>query len=183
MKQEDMKMSWGKFAAMIATSIALMFLLMYQLVYSSDHVLFSLNRLVASLVAGSVMVIVMLGFMWRMYEGQGLKIGVVSVAAIVGAGLLWMNRSQAAVGDVLFMKAMIPHHSIAINNAREATICDPRVRKLADEIIKSQVREIAEMKLLIEDISRNGNRGQIALPATAAEITPEMQRRIAQGVR
>jgi hypothetical protein len=183
MKQEDMKMSWGKFAAMILTSIALMFLLMYQLVYSSDHVLFSLNRLVASLVAGCVMAIVMLGFMWRMYEGQGFKIGVVSVAAIVGAGLLLMNRSQAAVGDVLFMKAMIPHHSIAINNARKATIRDPRVRKLADGIIESQVREIAEMKLLIEDISRNGNREQVDLPATTAAITPEMQRRIAEVVR
>jgi hypothetical protein len=81
------------------------------------------------------------------------------------------------------MKAMIPHHSIAINNARKATICDPRVRKLADGIIESQVREIAEMKLLIEDISRNGNREQVDLPATTAAITPEMQRRIAEVVR
>jgi hypothetical protein len=42
---------------------------------------------------------------------------------------------------------------------------------LADEIIESQVREIAEMKLLIEDIARNGERGAIALPARGAEVS------------
>jgi hypothetical protein len=183
MAREHMKMSWGRFAAMIATSVVVMFFLMYQLVYSSDHVLFSLNRLIASLVAGCVMAIVMLGFMWSMYSGKGTKIAVVVFAAIAGAGLLSINRSQEAVGDVLFMKAMVPHHSIAINNARKARISDPRVRKLADGIIESQVREIAEMQLLIEDISKNGDRGRTALPARTAEITPDMKHRIHQAVR
>lgn len=76
------------------------------------------------------------------------------------------------------MKAMIPHHSIAINNARKASISDPRVRKLADEIIDSQVREIVEMKLLIDDIAHNGERGKTALPPRSAEITPEMEPKI-----
>jgi hypothetical protein len=183
MDHGHMKMSWGRFAAMIVTSVAIMFFLMYQLVYSSDHLLFSLNRLVASLVAGCVMVIVMLGFMWSMYPGKQTKIAVVVLAAIAGAGLLAVNRSQQAVGDVLFMKAMIPHHSIAINNARKASISDPRVRKLADGIIESQVREIAEMNLLIEDISRNGDRGESALPARTVQVTPEMQQRIERDVR
>jgi hypothetical protein len=168
MKHHDMSMSWGKFAAMVGTSVVLMFFLMYQLVYSSDHLLFSLNRLVASLVSGCVMAIVMLGFMWPMYAGKGIKVAVVALAAIAGACLLALNRSQAVVDDVLFMKAMIPHHSIAINNARKAGISDPRVRALADEIIESQAREIAEMKLLIDDISRNGNAGRIAARETRA---------------
>ena len=179
----DMKMSWGRFAAMIVTSIVVMFLLMYQLIYSADDAFFSLNRLVASLVAGCVMAIVMLAFMWSMYSGKGTKIAVVLLAAACGIGLLAVNRSQAAVGDVLFMKAMIPHHSIAINNARKASIKDPRVRKLADGIIESQVREIAEMKSLIGDISRNGARGREELPARTAELTADMQQRVKQEVR
>jgi hypothetical protein len=81
------------------------------------------------------------------------------------------------------MKSMIPHHSIAINNARKAGISDPRVRKLADGIIESQVREIAEMKLLIDDISRSGRRGAAELPARSTEVTPEMERRIRDHVR
>jgi uncharacterized protein (DUF305 family) len=53
------------------------------------------------------------------------------------------------------MKAMIPHHSIAILTSRRAQIHDPRVRKLADEIIEAQVREIGEMETLIADLERN----------------------------
>jgi hypothetical protein len=87
------------------------------------------------------------------------------------------------IGDVSFMKAMIPHHSIAVNNARKASISDPRVRELADEIIASQVREIAIMKLLIEDIERNGERGQSELPARPAVVTPEMEQQIREAVQ
>ena len=167
-------MSWGRFAAMIATSTFIMFFLMYQLVYSSEHLMFSLNRLIAAFIMGFVMTMVMLGFMWSMYKGMALKVAVLAGALVMGVALLAVNRSQALVGDVLFMKAMIPHHSIAINNARRAEISDPRVRELADEIIASQVREIAEMKLLIEDIERNRERGTTPLPARPAEVTPDM---------
>ena len=163
-QQQQHGMSWARFAAMIAVSTVIMFFLMYQLIYSLDHAMFSMNRLVASLVMGCVMSIVMLGFMWSMYSGMGAKIAVLAVAAIGAVTLLAVNRSQALVGDTSFMKAMIPHHSIAINNATKASIRDPRVRKLADEIIASQVREIAVMKLLITDIARHGPRGTAELP-------------------
>ena len=163
-QQHQHGMSWARFAAMIAVSTVIMFFLMYQLIYSLDHAMFSVNRLVASLVMGCVMSIVMLGFMWSMYSGTGAKIAVLAVAAIGAVTLLAVNRSQALIGDTSFMKAMIPHHSIAINNATKASIRDPRVRKLADEIIASQVREIAVMKLLITDIARHGPRGTAELP-------------------
>lgn len=181
-KKPTMGMGWGRFAAMIATSTFIMFFLMYQLIYSLDHAMFSVNRLVASLVMGSVMTIVMLSFMWSMYKGTRTKIAVLFVAALVGVSLLFVNRSQAVIEDVRFMESMIPHHSIAINNARNASISDPRVRKLADEIIESQVREIAEMKLLIEDIARNGERGTAELPAGSTEVTPEMELKIRESV-
>lgn len=113
---------------------------------------------------GSVMTLVMLGFMWAMYEGAATKIAVVAVAGIAGLLLLSLNRDQTLIGDSAFMKSMIPHHSIAINNARKARISDPRVRTLADGIIRSQLREIAEMKRLIADIERHGERGETALP-------------------
>ena len=167
-------MSWGRFAVMIAVSTVIMFFLMYQLVYSSEHLMFSLNRLISAFIMGSVMTVIMLGFMWSMYKGMALKVGVLAGALVLGIALLAINRAQTLVGDVLFMKAMIPHHSIAINNARRADISDPRVRALADEIIASQVREIAEMKLLIEDIDRNGERGTAPLPARPAELSPDM---------
>lgn len=151
-QKQGMHMGWGRFAAMILTSVAIMFVLMYQLVYSFDHVMFSVNRLVASLVMGCVMTLVMLGFMWSMYQGRGTKITVLVLAAVGAVALLAINRGQTLIDDTRFMKSMIPHHSIAINNSRKASISDPRVRKLADEIIESQEREIAEMKALIQDL-------------------------------
>jgi uncharacterized protein (DUF305 family) len=64
------------------------------------------------------------------------------------------------------MKAMIPHHSIAILTSERAHIRDPRVRKLADEIIEAQVREIAEMKQLIADLEQN------PIPSGAPDLPP-----------
>ena len=176
-------MSWGRFLAMIATSTIIMFFLMYQLIYSLDHAMLSINRLVASLVMGCVMSVVMLSFMWSMYRGRTIKLAVLVGATAGAVILLFVNRTQAVISDVAFMKSMIPHHSIAINNARKATITDPRVRRLADGIIESQVREIAEMKLLIEDIDREGKRGTSKLPARSAQVTPDMEPEIRAAVR
>ncbi|HEX6973192.1 MAG TPA: DUF305 domain-containing protein, partial [Vicinamibacterales bacterium] len=150
---------------------------------SMDHAMFSLNRMIASLVMGCVMSVVMLAFMWSMYPGRRLKIAVLAGATAGAVLLLAVNRNQAVVSDVSFMKAMIPHHSIAINNARKATITDPRVRKLADGIIESQIREIAEMKLLIDDIDREGTRGTQKLPARSAQVSPDMEPQIREAVR
>lgn len=179
----SMNMSWARFAGMIATSTVVMFFLMYQLIYELDHAMFSVNRLLASFVMGAVMTVVMLGFMWRMYKGTALKIGILAGAVLVGVVLLVVNRRQALIEDVTFMKAMIPHHSIAINNARKAEISDPRVRELADQIIASQVREIREMQLLIQDIQGNGERGDVPLPPRPAVVTPDMLPQIRKAVQ
>ena len=182
-RKKAMSMGWGRFAAMIGTSMLIMFFLMYQLVHEAGHLMFSVNRLLASLIMGAVMTLVMLGFMWQMYQGMRAKVAIVIGAAVLAAGLLYANRSQSLIDDTLFMKAMIPHHSIAINNARKADIRDPRVRELADEIIAAQVREIGQMKLLIDDIGRNGRRGNTRLPARQPVLTPEMEAKIREAVR
>lgn len=181
-QKQGMKMGWGRFAAMIVLSTMIMFVLMYQLVYSADHAMFSFNRLLASLIMGGVMTALMLAFMWKMYQPQAVKFAVLVVGLLVAVILLALNRSQAFIDDTRFMESMIPHHSIAINNARKAQISDPRVRKLADKIIEAQVREIAEMKLLLQDIDRNGERGSELLPAREAVLTPDMQPNIREAV-
>lgn len=173
-KHKHSGMGWGRFVAMILTSTAVMVVLMYQLVYEWDHVFFSVNRLVASLVMGCVMVVIMLGFMWSMYEGKMTKIVVLAGGVIGAVVLLFVNRSQALIDDQSFMQAMIPHHSIAINNARKAAISDPRVRALADQIIEAQVIEIEEMRLLLSEIEISGKRGGQPLPPRPAELTAEM---------
>lgn len=71
---------------------------------------------------------------------------IVSASLLVLAGALWLVRSQQTVSDVSYMRAMIPHHSIAIMTSERAHIRDPAVRQLADRIIDAQIREIAEMQ-------------------------------------
>jgi len=148
-------MSYGRFAAMIATSTITMFGLMYLNTYAVDHVFYSQTRMWMALLMGAAMAIVMLGFMWTMYRGTKIKITVVIAAVVVFAASLWLVRSQETVSDISYMKAMIPHHSIAIMTSERAHIRDPRVRDLADGIIEAQVREIGEMKTVIEDLERN----------------------------
>lgn len=81
-----------------------------------------------------------------MYKDIRANIGIVAAAISIFGSALWLVRSQETVDDVAWMKAMIPHHSIAIMTSERAHIRDPRVRLIADRIIDAQVREIAEMK-------------------------------------
>ncbi len=137
---------------MIATATVVMFGLMYLNTYQWDHIFFSETRTYMALIMGAVMAITMLLFMRKMYTNKRANAGIIIGSLIVFALSQWLVRSQTTVGDVSYMRAMIPHHSIAILTSERAQIEDPRVRELADEIIDAQVKEIAEMKALIADL-------------------------------
>ena len=140
------------FILMIAVSATLMFCLMYLNTYQLSHVWFSQTRLFMTFIMAGSMTLVMLFFMRHMYKNKQANIAIViGSIALMGLGF-WLVRSQATVGDVAWLKAMIPHHSIAILTSERANITDPRVRKLADNIIDAQRREIKEMEVLISDI-------------------------------
>lgn len=148
-------MSYARFVAMIATSTLVMFGLMYLNTYALDHIWFSQTRAWMALVMGAAMAVIMLLFMLKMYENRLANLAIIAGSFALFALSLWLVRSQATVDDVSYMKAMIPHHSIAIMTSRRAGIRDPRVRRLADGIIEAQVREIAQMEQLIADLERN----------------------------
>lgn len=143
---------YAKFGAMIATSTVLMLGVMYLNTYEPGHVFFSETRLYMGLVMAATMAVVMLVFMRHMYTNRRMNVAIVGGSVVLFALALWLVRSQATVDDVSYMKAMIPHHSIALLTSERARITDERVRKLADQIIESQRREIEEMKALIDDL-------------------------------
>ena len=128
---------------------------MYLNTFQLDHLRFSETRAWMTLLMGAVMTVIMLLFMLRMFTNQRLNMAIVGGAVLVFAGSLWLVRSQQTVNDVDYMRAMIPHHSIAILTSERAQIRDPRVRELADSIIEAQRREIAEMDALTADLERN----------------------------
>ncbi|MGE7365855.1 DUF305 domain-containing protein [Desemzia incerta] len=145
-----------RFGLMIATSTVIMYFLMHFNIFDISHFTFSQMRIYMSIMMGSVMAIIMLLFMWKMYKNKKANYIILSVSVITFGISLGLIRSQATVGDTSWMRAMIPHHSTAIMTSDRANLTDPRVKKLSEEIIQSQKEEIAEMKKLIEDIEENG---------------------------
>lgn len=159
-------MGYGRFAAMIATSTVIMFGLMYLNTYALSHVEYSQTRTWMAVLMGAVMALIMLGFMWGMYKNRRANLLIVAGSIVAFAGALWLVRSQETVDDVSYMRAMIPHHSIAIMTSERAHIKNPEVRRLADAIIDAQVREISEMQRLIARLEANpGPAGAPDLPS------------------
>lgn len=146
-------MSYMRFGLMILTSTVVMFILMYVNTYAFEHLFWSETRSYMALVMGATMAVIMLAFMLSMYSNMSINLAIFAGSVLVFGVALWLVRSQATVDGTSYMRAMIPHHSIAIMTSERAQIKDQRVRRLADGIIEAQNREIAQMRYLIADIS------------------------------
>lgn len=154
--QHKKKNQYTKFVGMLAASFIAMYITMYLNTYQIDHVYFSLTRFYMSCLGIAAMAIIMFVVMRNMYQNKKKNIAIVFGSIFLFAGALGLVRDQrSTVGDILWMKAMIPHHSIAILTSKRADIQDPEVKKLADDIIKAQEKEIAEMKAMIKRLENN----------------------------
>lgn len=154
-EKKDQKMNgnmYTRFFLMLGLSFLAMYITMYLNTYEMDHVTFSLTRFYMTCLGISAMAVIMLSLMLKMYKNKKKNIAIYLGSAVLFLGALGLVRSQTPIGDVLWMKAMIPHHSIAILTSERADIKDPEAKKLAEEIIKTQKEEIAEMKRIIEKL-------------------------------
>lgn len=149
-KHEGMKKGmYTKFMTMLVLSFIAMYITMYINTYEWDHVYFSITRFYMALLGICAMAVIMLTVMLGMYKNRKKNIAIYAGSFIIFVSALGLVRAQEPVGDVLWMKAMIPHHSIAVLTSKRADINDPEAKKLAEEIIEAQLREIAEMKKII----------------------------------
>ncbi|WP_010229987.1 DUF305 domain-containing protein [Gillisia marina] len=148
--------NYPKFYLMLGLSFVAMYITMYLNTYQIDHVYFSLTRFYMSCLGISAMAIIMLSLMLNMYKNRKKNIAIYVGSLVLFLGALGLVRAQSPIiGDVLWMKAMIPHHSIAILTSERADIEDPEVKKLAEDIIKAQKKEILEMKRMIERLENS----------------------------
>lgn len=142
--------NYGRFLLMLGLSFVAMYITMYMNTYEWDHVYFSLTRFYMTCLGISAMAVIMLSLMLKMYKNKKKNIAIYLGSLVLFVSALGLVRAQRPViGDVLYMKAMIPHHSIAILTSKRADIDDPETKKLAEEIIEAQKREIAQMKKII----------------------------------
>lgn len=149
--QQDMQHNhYPRFFLMLAVSFIIMYAVMYLNTYAWDHVYFSLMRFYMTCLMVLPMGLVMLGFMSKMYPKRGLNLFIAGAGSMLFVVVFFLMRTQSFVNDTRWMEAMIPHHSIAILTSERANLQDPEVRKLADDIITAQKREIGEMKAMIK---------------------------------
>ena len=143
--------TYTKFIGMLAASFIAMYITMYLNTYEWDHFYFSLTRFYMTCLGISTMAIIMFVAMRDMYKNKKKNIAIVVGSITLFVAALGLVRVQSPIiGDVLWMRAMIPHHSIAILTSERANIKDPEVKELAEGIIKAQKKEIEEMKAMIK---------------------------------
>lgn len=127
---------------------------MFLNVDEANHIYLSTTRTYMALLMVSPMAVVMMLMMSKMYPTKKVNTGIILGGIVLFSMVLAGLRTQTPIGDVQYMKAMIPHHSSAIMVSKHANIQDPEVKKLSEGIIASQEKEIAEMKALLEKLDR-----------------------------
>ncbi|MBS1526525.1 MAG: DUF305 domain-containing protein [Bacteroidetes bacterium] len=148
------KGNYKKFVLMLLASYIVMYAIMYLDDDQIDHIYLNMTRFYMTLIMISAMALIMLAMMRMMYQNKKLNaIIVISSVAVFGLALTGV-RTQAGIGDVQYMKGMIPHHSIAIMTSKHANFKDPEVKKLSRDIIDAQEKEIAEMKQILSRMEK-----------------------------
>lgn len=150
---DNMKsMSYKTFGITMLISFIVMYFIMFLNVDRAEHYHTSLTRIYMAVMMVSIMAVVMMLMMGNMYPDKKANTIIMITGAVVFVLVLIGLRTQTPIGDVQYMKAMIPHHSSAILVSKNANIKDPEVKKLSEDIIKAQEKEIAEMEALIKKL-------------------------------
>lgn len=132
------------------TSFIIMYVVMFLNMDDISHYHTSATRIYMAILMVTPMAVVMMLMMGKMYPNKKLNSAIVISSIVVFGIVLTALRTQTPVNDVQYMKAMIPHHSSAIMTSKHANIQDPEVKKLSQQIIKSQEKEIAQMEAMLK---------------------------------
>lgn len=150
---KNKEMSYKKFSLMLIISFIIMYAVMFFNIDKLNHYHNSITRIYMAILMVAPMAVVMMLMMGKMYPNKKRNTAIILAATVVFVLTLTGLRTQTPVGDVQYMKAMIPHHSSAIMVSKHADIKDPEVKKLSEKIIQSQEREIAEMETLLQRLA------------------------------
>lgn len=134
---------------MTALSYIAMYLAMYAMIYTLGDFYSNINQAYMAAMMAAPMVIIELVVMRAMYPSRAANVAIILVSAIVLIAAWAAIRYQTFVGDIQFVRSMVPHHSGAILMCQEASIQDGELKKLCDQIIRSQEDEIAQMKAIL----------------------------------
>lgn len=143
------KQHYGHLAIMTGLSFIAMFILMYAMVDRFANVYPNVNQAYMAGLMAAPMVIIELLVMRGMYSNTRMNL-IIGSAALAALALFFLGiRDQTAVGDVQFVKSMIPHHSGAILMCERSDIADAELKKLCGDIVQGQQQEIDQMKQIL----------------------------------
>jgi len=148
------KQHYGHLAIMTLLSFIAMFVFMYAMVDRFANVYPNVNQFYMAGLMAAPMVIIELIVMRAMYPDMKMNM-IFGGVALVALVLFFVGiRAQTAVGDVQFVKSMIPHHSGAILMCDRAAITDAELKTLCNEIVKGQQQEIDQMKTILARLNK-----------------------------
>ncbi|HEY0628213.1 MAG TPA: DUF305 domain-containing protein [Sphingomicrobium sp.] len=139
----------------LLASLVIMYVAMFAMIWSWGEFIQNVNFLYMALVMWAPMAAVMLLSMRPMYPDKRLNGLLYLTFAALFIFSLFGIRGQVLVGDDQFLRSMIPHHSGALLMCREASIQDPEVKQLCDQIIASQSSEIEQMEAIRRRLSNH----------------------------
>lgn len=141
---------YAKLGVNLTLSAIVMYLVMFAMIDTIGEFYNNLNMFYMTLMMVAPMGALMLLMMGSMYGNRRLNL----ILYAVFAGLFLLGtvgtRAQAGIGNVQFLRSMIPHHSGAILMCREASLTDPEIIALCGNIRQSQRAEIEQMKRILE---------------------------------
>jgi uncharacterized protein (DUF305 family) len=144
--------SYSRLVIMAILSFICMYILMYSMVDNGSNVLPNTNQFYMAGLMSMPMIIIELLLMRSMYMNKKLNALILGLSFIGLIGFYMAIRQQAAINDRQFLKSMIPHHAGAILMCNEANITDPEIRKLCEEIVSGQKKEIEQMKSKLAEL-------------------------------
>lgn len=140
---------YAKLALELTIDFVVMYLVMYTMIATARHFRLNLNNVYMTLMMVAPMAIVMMVSMRSMFPNRRVNMAILAGAFATFVASFIGMRTQAGVGDEEFLRSMIPHHSGAILMCREAHITDAEIKRLCDNIVQSQTREIAQMEAIL----------------------------------
>ena len=129
---------YRKLALALLINAVIMYLVMYVMIDKLESFYLNINNVYMMVMMVAPMLIVMLLVMRSMYPNPRLNTGLIVTAALLFVGSFFLIRQQWPVGDVQFLRSMIPHHSGAILMCGQDQITDPDIKTLCGQIIESQ---------------------------------------------
>jgi len=150
MRRQTVQGSYKKLTIEMVIDFVIMYFVMYTMIATLDHLYLNINNVYMTLMMVAPMTILMLVFMRSMYESKRLNIIIGAGGVVVFIASFVAMRTQAGVGNEEFLKSMIPHHSGAILMCEQASITDPEIVSLCNEIVQAQEIEIAQMQRILE---------------------------------